>query len=280
VYILADNAAISPSDRAFNYGDGVFTTMHVVGGQVRLLDYHLRRLTHDAKALGIALNPVELATAISDFAKDSASEQYVMKVHVCAGEGGRGYARDPKKPSLVRFSVHDYPLHYANIKQRGAKLICANTRLAIQPTLAGIKHMNRLEQVLIKQEVVNRDVDDALVFDTNNNVIEASAGNVFFNNGVQWCTPALDGCGVNGVVRQCLLDAANRAEQPIKQGNYGIEDIATAQALVITNALMGVMPVTQLLISDADTLLFNTANGQWLDSLLLMKYQEENANFT
>lgn len=254
--------------------------MHVVGRQVRLLDYHLRRVNHDAQALGIALNCVELATAINQFVAGHGSEQYVLKVHVCAGEGGRGYARDPKKPSLVRFSVHDYPVHYANVKQRGAKLICADTRLAIQPALAGIKHMNRLEQVLIKQEVINRDADDALVFDTNNHVIEASAGNVFFHNGVHWCTPELGGCGVNGVVRQYLLDAANKAEKPIEQGSYTIEDIASAHALVITNALMGVMPVTIIHLGDAGQLSFNGTDGQWLDSLLLKKYQEENANFT
>ncbi|MEC8373660.1 MAG: aminotransferase class IV, partial [Pseudomonadota bacterium] len=129
--------------------------------------------------------------------------QYVLKVHISGGKAGRGYARDQSQPSLVRLSVHAYPKHYDAMRQRGINAISANTALAIQPVLAGIKHMNRLEQVLIKREVEEAGADDAIVCDTNENLIEASAGNLFFFANGAWYTPSLKGSGVNGVVRQC-----------------------------------------------------------------------------
>lgn len=277
--ILVSNAAIAPSDRAFNYGDGVFTTMHVAHKQVQLLDYHLNRLTHDTHALGILFDAAKFSSALAQFVANNAEGDYVLKVHVSAGEGGRGYARDPQQGANVRLSVHEYPSHYATLKHSGATLICAKTQLAIQPALAGIKHMNRLEQVLIKQEVVHHQVDDALVLDTHNQVVEASAGNIFFYNGDTWCTPSLQDCGVKGVVRQYLLDAAAQTGNPIEQGHYTLADISQASGLVITNALMGVMPVSSVIINDTDKVTFEVEKSQWLAQLLLNKYQEDNANF-
>ncbi|MBO7921784.1 aminodeoxychorismate lyase [uncultured Alteromonas sp.] len=291
--------AIALNDRALNYGDGVFTTMCVSQGKVELLSFHLARLNHDAKALAISLDMTALRQAIDVYVSalteslEHFSIKRVMKVHVSSGEGGRGYARDSQAPAIVRFSTHTYPAHYSELAASGLTLINAKTPLAIQPLLGGIKHMNRLEQVLVKREVVEANADDALVFDTQGHLIEASAGNVFFQTDTGWHTPKVNNCGVNGVVRQCLLSMLKPSSTKdsdissnalvVHEGEYTLADIANAKAMVITNALMGVMPVNKVLLNDgktSDELAFSASHegAKRLAKLVLEKIQDDHAN--
>ncbi|MCQ8847118.1 aminodeoxychorismate lyase [Alteromonas stellipolaris] len=291
--------AIALNDRALNYGDGVFTTMCVSQGKVELLTFHLARLKHDAKALAISLDMTALRQAIDVYVSalteslEHPNIKRVMKVHVSSGEGGRGYARDSQAPAIVRFSTHTYPAHYSELAVSGLILINAKTTLAIQPLLGGIKHMNRLEQVLVKREVVEANADDALVFDTQGHLIEASAGNVFFQTDTGWHTPKVNNCGVNGVVRQCLLSMLKPSSSKdsdinsnalvVHEGEYTLADIANAKAMVITNALMGVMPVNKVVLNDgktSDELAFSASHeeAKRLAKLVLDKIQEDHAN--
>ena len=281
--IVSNSDSISSSDRAFNYGDGIFTTLCVSNRNIELLSFHLKRLTHDAAVLGIQLDETILSHAIYDYVNSLPAEldKKVVKIHVSAGEGGRGYARHPQTPALVRFSTHAYPQHYSQLKQTGMEVICARTKLAIQPLLGGVKHLNRLEQVLIKQEVTEAKVDDALVFNTNDELVEASAGNVFFKIADRWHTPEITHCGVNGVVRQCLINEMTRAGIDVHQGKYTFEDIMASDSLLVTNALMGVMPVAKLSLSDLnESKLFSQSihSSAVLASLLTNKIQDEYAN--
>ena len=255
--IIPSATPISSSDRAFNYGDGVFTTLLVSEHQVELLPYHISRLEHDAAAIKLNIDIRALEAAIAEQVKtiksgsgDNASPKYVLKVHVSGGQAGRGYARSEDSEALVRFSQHPYPVHYYSLANEGATVICAQTRLAIQPLLAGVKHMNRLEQVLVKHEVDDAGVHDAIVCDTQDNIIEASAGNVFFYLNEQWYTPSLKGSGVNGVVRQCLIDSLLNDNCSLHVGEYDLSYLRKASAVVITNALMGVMPVQKIQMPD------------------------------
>ena len=304
--IVSSDAPILQSDRAFNYGDGVFTTIRVLNHTPELLPWHLSRLSYDTSALGIHIDIERLQSAIiafigehrekvkqdadeqkgerqkrgdqkSDVHKNDADKnehqdngQYVLKVHVSGGEAGRGYARDQSQPSLVRLSVHAYPKHYDAMRQRGINAISANTALAIQPVLAGIKHMNRLEKVLIKREIEEAGADDAIVCDTNENLIEASAGNLFFFANGAWYTPSLKGSGVNGVVRQCLVQSLLNDNVTLNVGEYSLEQLKAAQAVVITNALMGIMPVSSVTFHDSITVKYaiEHAEIEYLHKLL------------
>ena len=301
--IIPNDTPIASSDRAFNYGDGVFTTICVVNDHPELLSLHLSRLLHDCAAIGLSIDTHILERAIGSKigelqasaclkrketsqigdGKDSLSDgesspsqhdkseiKYVLKVHVSGGEAGRGYSRDEANPALVRLTQHPYPTHYDTLSATGVTLMCAQTALAIQPALAGIKHMNRLEQVLIKREINQANVDDALVCDTQGNVIECSAGNVFFYADNTWCTPSLTGSGVNGVVRQCLLNALSDENLSFKEGVFTLSDIKGANCVVITNALMKVLPVHSISFTDGSTSMYsvNDNNIHTLQSLL------------
>ena len=270
--IIPSATPISSSDRAFNYGDGVFTTLLVSEHQVELLPYHISRLEHDAAAIKLNIDIRALEAAIAEQVKtiksgsgDNASPKYVLKVHVSGGQAGRGYARSEDSEALVRFSQHPYPVHYDSLANEGATVICAQTRLAIQPLLAGVKHMNRLEQVLVKHEVDDAGAHDAIVCDTQDNIIEASAGNVFFYLNEQWYTPSLKGSGVNGVVRQCLIDSLLNDNCALHVGQYDLSYLQKASAVVITNALMGIMPVRQIRMADFSHVNFDVKNKAILD---------------
>ncbi|CAB9493702.1 aminodeoxychorismate lyase [Alteromonas macleodii] len=262
--IIPSATPISSSDRAFNYGDGVFTTLMVNEHNVELLPYHLSRLEHDTAAikLDIDIDTLEAAIAeqveaIKKASEGSASTKYVLKVHVSGGQAGRGYARSEDSEPLIRFSQHPYPSHYDSLANDGVTAICAQTRLAIQPLLAGVKHMNRLEQVFVKHEVDEAGAHDAIVCDTQDSIIEASAGNLFFYLDDEWYTPSLKGSGVNGVVRQCLIDSLLNDNCVLHVGNYDLSFLRKASAVVITNALMGVMPVKQVRMTDFSVVNFD-----------------------
>lgn len=277
--IIPSATPISSSDRAFNYGDGVFTTLLVNEHQVELLPYHISRLEHDAAAIKLNIDTHTLEAAIAEQVKaiknasaDNASPKYVLKIHVSGGQAGRGYARSEDSEALIRFSQHPYPSHYDSLANKGVSVICAQTRLAIQPLLAGVKHMNRLEQVLVKHEVDEAGVNDAIVCDTQDNVIEASAGNVFFYFNEQWYTPSLKGSGVNGVVRQYLIDSLLNDNCALHVGEYDLSYLQNASAIVITNALMGVMPVQQIRMPDFSYVNFDVES----DAIVALKQRLEN----
>ena len=278
--IIPSATPISSSDRAFNYGDGVFTTLLVNEHKIELLPYHLSRLEHDAAAikLDIDINTLESAIAeqVSQFsciASETASPKYVLKVHLSGGQAGRGYARSEDSEALVRFSQHQYPSHYDSLADDGVTVICAQTRLAIQPLLAGVKHMNRLEQVLVKHEVDEAGANDAIVCDTQDSIIEASAGNLFFYLNDEWYTPSLKGSGVNGVVRQCLIDSLLNDNCALNVGQYDLSYLRKASAVVITNALMGVMPVKQIRMADFSLVNFDVKS----DEIVALKTRLSNA---
>lgn len=274
--ILSSDTPVSVSDRAFNYGDGVFSTLLVENGKAQLLSYHINRLVHDANAIGVHVDPAPLEQAIIR-AISSVDDKCVFKVHISSGVGGRGYARDNTNLANVRFSFHVYPTHYRAMEQRGMSLICAETNLAIQPRLAGVKHMNRLEQVLVKQEVDAHNADDAVVCDTQDNIVESSAGNLFFYFNGCWHTPSLKGSGVNGVVRQYLIQALFNENHPLNVGEYSLEQLKQAQAIVVTNALMGVMPVKSVAYPDTQVVEYtlDSMPQRHLSSLLHQQIQSE-----
>lgn len=233
LYLQAPNS----TDRSFQYGDGLFTTVRVKDGKAMLWDLHLQRLVSGAKRLLIhSFDTDELTAKIQQAV--SAPDQ-VIKVLISRGQAGRGYSPQGIESPCCYISTAALP-DYSNWQQQGIRLGVAGFKLAQQPALAGLKHNNRLEQVLIKAELAQSDVDELVVLDQNETVIEVSAANLMFCKEGQWFTPALDQAGVNGVMRQYLM-----AQLSVTEGRYRLADLQQADALLICNALMGVVPVKE-----------------------------------
>lgn len=230
---------ISSYDRCFLYGDGFFSTVRVVNGAAQLWPLHLARLQDTANRLGIVISDwAQLTQAVDDAIAHANTENSVVKIQVSRGEGSRGYSPAGISPATIYISHSPLP-DYSQWQQQGVTLGLAELRLAVQPVLAGLKHCNRLEQVLLKQEAMTRGVDDLLVCDQQGYVTEAIAANLFMHRDGHWYTPELGRAGVAGVMRSHLLTLRS----DINQVNWQLSELADVDAIVLSNALMGLLPV-------------------------------------
>ncbi|MBU3022723.1 aminodeoxychorismate lyase [Aestuariibacter sp. A3R04] len=230
-----------PLDRALQYGDGLFTTAVVQNGAIALWDFHKQRLLSDSHRLMIDINGEKLE--VEAFQQAKALKNGVLKIHLSAGTGGRGYQRAEDTVPTVTYSYHQIPSHYAGWRKNGIEISVSPVQLGVQPLLAGIKHLNRLEQVLVKQQLT---FDDAIVTSIDGYVIEASASNVFWYANGTWYTPALTKCGVEGVFRRFITAYFETKGQAAEVGNYFLSDVFVADALFLCNALMEIVPVRSL----------------------------------
>ena len=235
--ITEQPSVVSSRDRGINYGDGFFTTAKIVGGNVEHWSLHRARLIECASRLAFPeIEFIELEAVINQLI--ATQECAVLKVLVTRGEGGRGYGL-PEQPLLnIVLSVVDFPSHYEALSSKGLSLAVSPIKLASQPLLAGLKTLNRLEQVMIKQAMQTQDCDDVLVLDYQNNVIETSAANVFAVKSGRVFTPLLNECGIKGVYLQSLC-----AKLPIEFVNLTLEQLTQMDAVFVCNSLMGVIPI-------------------------------------
>jgi 4-amino-4-deoxychorismate lyase len=230
-------------NRGLAYGDGVFTTAKVLNGKVQFLSAHIERLMSSCSKLNISLPDFnKIITEITEAAKKY--ELSVAKIIITAGDGGRGYSRNGCSSSNVIITFHAFPEHYAFLEEQGIHVGISTLKIGMSPLTAGIKHLNRLEQVFIRQELDNRNEDDLLVLNCLDNVIEATAANVFWFKKNIWYTPILDESGVEGLMRNHILQkCSNHCEiNVVKEKLTALNSI---DAMFICNSVMGIMPVRQ-----------------------------------
>ncbi len=228
------------TDRGLAYGDGLFTTAKISKGQVILLDKHIERLTQGCKHLGIQLPSEQLITdQISAVVKPFLLA--TLKVIITTGSGGRGYSRAglSVNDTNIIVMVFNFPSQYISQSKQGISLGDSNQQIGSSSMLSGIKHLNRLEQVLLRAELDKRNEDDLLVTNHQGEVIEATSSNVFYWLDGQLCTPEITTSGVNGIIRQCIL--ANHPKIEVFRPH--LKDLEHVEAMFICNSLMGIMPV-------------------------------------
>ncbi len=232
--------SIDITDRGLAYGDGVFTTAKIIDGKVVLLAKHIQRLIHGCRQLKLA-SPCQqyLTNELQRVAKSYS--QAVLKVIITAGSGGRGYSRLglSDDASNIIIIVSDYPKHYKEFTLQGINLGVSKQLIGISSMLSGLKHLNRLEQVLLRNELDERCEDDLVVSNCQGNVIEATCANLFYWQGGLLCTPDLSLSGVNGIIRQLIL----RKYPKTKICQTRLVDLSNANSMFICNSLMGIVPV-------------------------------------
>lgn len=224
------------------YGDGCFTTVAVTSGVVEFWSLHKSRLQQGCDRLKIAFDnwPV-VEQYINEIS--STPDPIVIKVIISRGVGGRGYSTDPNAQSSFFISQHPFPAHYQQWQEDGISLTLSEVKLAQQPLLAGVKHLNRLEQVLVKQDLQLSQFDDAIVCDTQGHIVETSASNIFWYRDHQWYTPNLTECGVDGVMRNLILRYFAQQNLAVNIVKAKIDTIKKAESVFICNSLMKVIPV-------------------------------------
>ncbi|MGG6462728.1 aminodeoxychorismate lyase [Solilutibacter silvestris] len=227
--------SIDPADRGLAYGDGLFETMRVHRGDIPWLDAHLQRLQRGTQRLVIDL-PGEALLRAEIAAMCAGQDSAVLKLIVTRGAGGRGYAPPVHLEPTWILSLHDAPALMPAID-----IVWCQTTLADQPALAGIKHCNRLEQVLARREVVAVNADEGLMRDASGNVIAATSANLFVHDGDGWCTPKVDRSGVAGICRDWLLRHAQVRETVLDR-----DAVERSSAIFLCNAVRGILPVRRL----------------------------------
>jgi 4-amino-4-deoxychorismate lyase len=234
-------------DRGLSYGHGLFESMALNSAQVPLLKQHLQRLYQDAPKLGISLDAGSVEACLEPFIAALLAdglETAVIKIIVTAGTGGRGYQSPaPIKPRIICLSVPK-PENIEAQQSEGIRLWRCDYRLPINPALAGVKHLNRLDQVLARNEWQSPEFADGLMFTADNNLIEAVSANIFINTPAGWVTPSLDKAGVNGVMRKLLLEQIFvELGIPVVSRTISAAELNESKEVFICNSIRGLLPV-------------------------------------
>lgn len=237
---------IAVSDRGLQFGDGCFTTGHVYSKVLLDRDAHLLRLQDTCQRLAIADVDWLLLAHTLDLACQQAQGEQVLKVIITRGQGGRGYSPQGCTAPTVIVSLHPFPSHYHQWQQQGISLATTSIQLGASP-LAGLKHLNRLEQVLLKQALSDTTADDLVVSDMFGHVVETSSANIFWRSGPVVYTPALQYAGVAGLMRDKVM-AVLEGVGDVQCHTVSIDETALYQAdeVFICNTLMKVVPVTAI----------------------------------
>ncbi len=237
---------LDPRDRGLQYGDGLFETMAVRDGRIPWLAYHLRRLRSSCARLRITFP--ETAGLRREIAALAAGQlRAIIKLIVTRGVGGRGYRPDPDASSRHILMRHPWPAHAQRYAQEGIRLRVCRTRLASNPALAGLKHLNRLEQVLARLEWDDDSrYQEGLMLDYQDRVIEGTMTNLFIVRSGCLLTPDLSASGVAGVMREIILETAVQRAIPCQVTRLALPDIAQAEEIFVCNSVVGVWPVAAL----------------------------------
>lgn len=240
---------INAQDRGLHYGDGLFETIAVKNGVPLLWDRHMLRLDSGCSTLGIPRPDYPLLRTEAQHVCDGA-EQAVLKIIITRGAGARGYRPSPLTPHaspatriVARYPWPAWPRHFW---QDGVRVRICQTPLGINPSLAGIKHLNRLEQVLARSEWDDPDIPEGLMLDQTGSVIEATQSNLFIVNGGRLVTPDLSSSGVAGIMRACIIEIAARLSIPCAVTRLTLADVQTAEEVFLCNSLIGVWPIREI----------------------------------
>ena len=255
---ISDNL-IDSADRGLAYGDGVFETMASIDGELHNWSLHWSRLKLGAERLALVL-PKEnyLCNAIQDKLRyaNALTENKVVKLIITRGVGGRGY-QFPKTVKLtIIITLHDWPKKSTDDYHIGIMAKVCQTCLAQQPLLAGIKHLNRLEQVIARNELYHPYQEGImLACDENDDqldsrLIEGTTSNLFFVKKGHLFTPKIDTCGVQGTIRTLILHHAKIMNIHYKEDHYRLHNLSDASEVFFCNSIFGLVPVASIQVSN------------------------------
>jgi 4-amino-4-deoxychorismate lyase len=237
---------VSALERGLHYGDGLFETIACLGGQPRLLELHLKRLHSGCGRLGLSFtDEATLAREVQELA--AGCSRAIVKVLLTRGVAlNRGYAPTGRElPTRVTLR-YAWPEDDPAAARDGVRVRLALQRLGENPALAGLKHCNRLEQILARREWSDPAIAESLMFSSSGALISGTMSNVFLVCDSLLLTPRVDRCGVAGVMRTAVLATARAAGIRAEERVLGHEDLVRASEIFLTSALTGIRPVREL----------------------------------
>lgn len=236
---------ISSRDRGLLYGDGVFRTLRASGGRALHWPLHYKKIQSDCAALGISCPDFALLTSeLNDLLHSHPSA--VIKLIVTRGAGTRGYASTHQADTTRLWDVAPLPEYPVDWSTTGIRARLCELRLAHQPRLAGVKHLNRLENVLAASEWDDMEIAEGLLLDASGNVIEGTRSNLFVVKQGKLVTPDLSRCGVAGVQRDRVIAWAVQHHIALQVRDISYDEILDADELFLVNSIMVLWPVAKL----------------------------------
>ncbi len=236
---------IEISDRGFQYGDGLFETITVTNGQPVFLDLHLYRLDSGCRKLNIPFPGTELL-AFEAKKLCQHSSKAVLKLILTRGSGGRGY-RQPDVIQTTRvLSLHPFPDYPDIYKAQGIAARFCDTRLGLNPGLAGIKHLNRLEQILARAEWTDPGIQEGIMLDMNEHVIEGTMTNLFYVKNDTLYTSSLALSGVAGIIRGIIMKLSSDHDLSAIEHTFTKDELLSADEVFVCNSIVTIWPIKQI----------------------------------
>ncbi len=240
------DTALAVDDRAVQYGDGVFETIAIREGSPRFWELHCDRLHLGCERLGILAPDVDvLCASLEDAIAASGVDAgfATAKIIVTAGRGERGYRRPAAQSPSTIIGVYAATPRPGTDYRDGIAIGICQTRLGLQPQLAGIKSLNRLEQVLGRNEIDEQVVQEGLMLDIEGRLICGTMSNVFLLIDNTFVTPAITRCGVSGIMRRKLLETLDARGVGFDVRDVDVGELADARGVLLSNSQFGVLPV-------------------------------------
>lgn len=237
------SASVPADDRALAYGDGLFETIAIDAGRPLALERHLARLEHDSRRLRIT--PPARDAVYEDLARLTADcDRAVIKIIITRGRGGRGYRPPIGTPSRRILSRHPWP----GLPGPDAPLVawlCTHP-LSSNPALAGIKHLNRLDQVLASADWPAEGGFEGFMCDTSGRLVEGTRSNLFLLIDGKLVTPDLQTCGVAGIVRAAILELSDELALECVVRSVEPRELAHAEEVFVTNSVIGLRSIAHI----------------------------------
>jgi 4-amino-4-deoxychorismate lyase len=234
---------VSIHDRGFHYGDGLFETIACRRGRARFLAWHLERLAEGCKRLHIHFDAM---AALQGEVQRLAAECDAALIKVIVTRGiatARGYGAKGDEIATRVVLRYSWPQEDPACWTDGVCVRVADLRLGENPALAGLKHLNRLEQILARAEWHDGQIAEALLFSSSGLLVSGTMSNVFIVSAERLRTPRVDRCGVAGVMRRVVLQEALRAGIASEECSLSVDDLNQADEIFLTNARIGIWPV-------------------------------------
>tara|TARA_B100000953_G_scaffold6913_1_gene6230 strand:+ start:1189 stop:2037 length:849 start_codon:yes stop_codon:yes gene_type:complete len=233
---------LAAHDRGLHYGDGLFETITVENMQLLCWDEHLKRLERGCIKLNIAVPDKNLLkNEVS--ALINTESQGVIKIIISRGQGGRGYKILENIAPTRIISLYPWSYQYDQNSSSGVKTRICKYRYAKNPFLAGIKHLNRLEQILARSEWNDNSIAEGIVMDSENYIIEGTMSNIFCIIGKTLYTPDLSECGIEGIVRGKIIELASNLKFNVEIKKISLGFLMNAEEIFMCNSIIGVWPV-------------------------------------
>jgi len=239
------NDHIDIYDRGLHYGDGLFETIAIKDRKLLLWQNHIDRLNKGCQLLNLPVIDEQLW--LKDIAALNFTEASgVLKLILTRGSAGRGYRYADTADTSRMVSIHPWPEYPETNASEGIESCFCETRVSINSTLAGIKHINRLENVIARSEWQDQSIAEGIMLNDDDHVIEGTMSNVFsVNNGILY-TPLLNKSGVKGIIRKNIIELALTQDIEVQETDLSKELLLNMDEVFITNSLIGIWPVIKL----------------------------------